>query len=245
MTDRIDDDLLIRTLSEFARTLADRLEVGEVLDRLAQHLVTVVGGVGTGTSLVDQDGRPHAVTGSDELASGLVATEEQHQEGPGVEAFRQATVVSVADLSVAAERWPRWSREAQQRGVEAVLGLPLRVREQALGAISIYSKQPRRWQGSEVRVAQVLADLTAGYLATAADLDHSRRTAEQLQEALESRVVIEQAKGILANELGCTVDQAFEVLRDHARRNSVALRSVAHAVVHLGLRPPRGRTPPR
>jgi len=235
----LNDQLLTKVLSEFAHTLANRYEVSEVLYRLAEHIADLLGAVGTGVALTDTEGKLRPVTGLNELTTRLEATQEQFQEGPCVDAFTHGKVVRVPDLSMEAASWPRWSLEARQQNVEAVLGLPIRVREESLGAVNIYSSKPREWHDAEVSLAQVLTDMAASYVANASDLAHSRRTSEQLREALESRIVIEQAKGVLANELGRTVDEAFAILRQHARSNGASLRELAHAVVHLGLRPPR------
>ncbi len=224
-------------LSEFAHTLANRFEVSEVLYRLAEHVVEILGVAGTGVSVVDDAGKLRPVTGINELTTGLEAAEERLQEGPCVDAFHQGAVVVVADLDEDGHRWPNWTAEAKERGVRAVIGVPLRVREDSLGAMNIYSDTPRQWRQSEVRVARVLTDMASSYVANASDLEQSHRTTEQLREALDSRIIIEQAKGVLAAEMGIDVDQAFVVLRDHARRHSASLRSVAHGVVHLGLRP--------
>ena len=116
--------------------------------------------------------------------------------------------------------------------------------------MNIYSTEIRTWQEPEIRVACVLSDMAASYVANASDLQESRRLTQQLREALDSRVIIEPAKGILSSELHCTIDLAFAVLRDHSRRHGASLRTVADAVVNLGLRPstgPRqnaGRQPP-
>lgn len=235
--DGFDEELLSRVLSEFAHTLASRFEVSEVLYRLAEHVVEILGVAGAGVSVIDAEGKLRPVTGINELTTGLEAAEERLQEGPCVDAFYQGDVIVVANLDEDAHRWPRWAAEAKERRVGAVIGLPLRVREDSLGAMNIYSKQPRQWRPAEIRVARVLTDMAASYVANASDLEQSQRTTEQLREALESRVIIEQAKGVLAAEMGVSVDRAFAVLRDHARRHSASLRSVAHGVVHLGLRP--------
>lgn len=239
MTQFRNDQLMTEVLSEFAHTLANRYEVSEVLYRLAEHIVEILGAVGTGVALTDSDGRLHPVTGINELSLGLETLEERFQEGPCVDAYLLGKVVRVSDLSKPPEQWPRWNKEARERNVRAVLGVPLRVRDESLGAVNIYSAEPREWHDTDVKVACILADMAASYVANASALEESRRTTEQLREALESRIIIEQAKGVLANELRCTVDQAFVVLREHARRNGASLRQVAHAVVHLGLRPPR------
>lgn len=242
-SDGLDEELLTRVLSEFAHTLANRFEVSEVLYRLAEHVVEILGVAGTGISVVDEKGKLRPVTGINELTIGLEAAEERFQEGPCVDAFHQGEVVAVTDLEEEGHSWPRWTVEAKERGVRAVLGIPLRVRTDSLGAMNVYSEQPRQWRQAEIRVARVLSDMAASYVANASDLEESQRTTEQLREALDSRIIIEQAKGVLANEMGVDVDQAFQVLRSHSRRHSVSLRSVAHGVVHLGLRPttPRER----
>jgi AmiR/NasT family two-component response regulator len=118
-----------------------------------------------------------------------------------------------------------------------VLGIPLSTNDQALGAMNIYSLTERDWHPSDVRVARVLCDMAASYVVNASELDQARRTAEQLQEALESRIIIEQAKGVIANEQRITVEEAFVILRRHSRRQGASLRAVSQAVVELGLRP--------
>jgi AmiR/NasT family two-component response regulator len=97
----------------------------------------------------------------------------------------------------------------------------------------------REWSETDIQVTQVLTDMAASYVVNATDLAQSLLVTGQLREALETRVIIEQAKGVLAAELGCSVDEAFGVLRDHSRSHNASLRSVAHGVVHLGLRPTR------
>jgi GAF domain-containing protein len=240
MPEHPDSEPLLRTFAEFAHTLTNSFEVSEVLYRLAEHVVEILGVAGTGVSLVDQDDQLRPVTGINELTTLLEATEEEFQEGPCVDAFRDGEVVAVPDLDVMGGAWPRWTAEATKRGVRAVLGVPLRARDESLGAMNIYSAHPRDWSESDVRIAQVLTDMAAGYIVNASELEDSRRTTEQLQKALESRIVIEQAKGMLATEMQVSIDDAFAVLRAHARRNSASLRSVAHAVVDLGLRPAAG-----
>jgi GAF domain-containing protein len=234
--DRLDEELLTRVLSEFAHTLANRSEVGEVLLRLAEHVTEILHVAGVGVSVVDLEGRLRRVTSINELTDNLEAVEEEHQEGPCVDAFRRGEVVQVADLA-GLGRWPAWSTEAARLGVRAVAGIPLRTRDQSLGAMNLYSTEVRNWRQAEIRAARVLADMAASYVVNASDLAASQRTAEQLQRALETRIVVEQAKGILAGEQRISVDEAFSLLRDHSRRHGASLREVAKAVVDLGLRP--------
>jgi len=140
--------------------------------------------------------------------------------------------------------WSRWAPEARALGVGAWLSVPS-TNADVTAVVSAYSTRPRHWEDAEAAAAQVLADLAAGWIGHAHELAQVRRTAAQLQEALDGRLVIEQAKGILAGELGCSLDHAFALIRRHARSNNVTVREVAHAVVDLGLRPrtPRPSTP--
>jgi GAF domain-containing protein len=201
--DNFDPELLTRVLSEFAHTLANRFEVSEVLYRLAEHVVEILGVAGTGVSVRDEQGQLRPVTGINELTTTLEATEEEFQEGPCVDAFHDGKVVAVDNLDNFTERWPRWAAEAQGRGVHAVLGVPLRVRDESLGAMNIYAEQPRAWSQHDIRIACVLSDMAASYVANASDLQQSRRTSEQLREALE-------------------VGSSSNRPREHSRLNAVA-----------------------
>lgn len=232
-----DEQTLVLPISRFAQTLGTRPEVTEVLYQLVEHMIEMLGVAGAGVSLVDGSGPLRRATSVNEVTGRLEAVEEQFQEGPCVDAFRLRALVAVSDLDDVADRWPRWSVHARERGVQAALGVPLGVVGKALGAINVYATTPRDWTVAETRAVQALADMAASYVATLTELDESRRTADQLQQALHSRVLIEQAKGVLASELQISVDQAYVVLRNQARRHSASLRSVAQAVVELGLRP--------
>jgi len=234
---RFDEELLTRVLSEFAHTLAGRFEVSEVLYRLVEHVIEILGVDGAGVSVVDEEGSLRPVTVPNEMTRQLEAVEEQLQQGPCVDAFHNGDEVVVPRLRDQADKWPDWAAKADELGVQAVLGIPLLVSEQSLGAMNIYSLAERDWAPAEVRVARVLCDMAASYVANASELDHARRTAEQLQEALESRIIIEQAKGVIANEQRITVEEAFVILRGHSRKQGVSLRAVSKAVVELGLRP--------
>jgi hypothetical protein len=106
-----------------------------------------------------------------------------------------------------------------------------------LAALDIYDDHIRDWTERDLSTARVLADIATGYLMHASELDRARRVNEQLQAALDSRVVIEQAKGLLAGERGISLDTAFAVLRNHARNRNAPIHAIAQAVVELGLRP--------
>lgn len=231
------EEVLSRACSELARTMARPGALVEVMECLALQAAETIGVPGVSVVLLDQDGRARAAAATEAPEAGLVAVELELAEGPSLDALAQGTVVFADDLE-AEERWTSYVVKARSSGVCSVAAVPLRAGERSTGVLTLMATEPHRWQESEVAAAEVLAGLASGYAAQQSELDRVRRTADQLKEALHSRVDIEQAKGVLVGELGCTVDQAYALLRDHARRNNASLRSVAQAVVHLGLRPP-------
>lgn len=231
-----DQLLLLKTLSEFAQTLPRRYEVGDALLQLGERVIEILDLAGAGVSVRDDGGLLRPVTPVNALTVDLESAEEARQEGPCIDAFHSGELV-VEQVSDALERWPAWSRRARELGVVHVAGVPMRAESDVIGAINIYSTREAAFTAEELRTAQVLADMATAYVVAASELELSRRTNEQLQAALESRIVIEQAKGVIAGERGISVEEAFELLRAHARGRGATLRSVAEAVVRLGLRP--------
>jgi len=166
----------------------------------------------------------------------LERLQEQAQEGPCVDAFRSGRPVAAADLTVDHERWSEFKIEAASQGIRASAGIPMHLDGERVGALNLYDQAPHPWSEDELATASVLAAVATGYLLNASELAKAQRTAEQLRLALDSRVVIEQAKGIIAAHRAVSVDQAFALLRSHARSHNAPLRSVAEAVVNLRLR---------
>lgn len=225
----------MQTLSEFAATLVKDFTVSDVLHDLAERATAVVGADGAGVSL-QHDGHLRFATALDERCSRLERVQESEQAGPCVDALRAGKVVAVADLA-AAPGWGAYGIAAREAGIAAIAGIPMRLGGQKIGTLNLYSNTRREWSEEDLDAAHVLADIASSYVINASKLAQQRRLNEQLREALNSRVVIEQAKGILAAERGISVDDAFELLRRHARSYRTSLRSVADAVVNLGLRP--------
>jgi hypothetical protein len=233
---------LAEACADLARAMA-RTDAGTtVLPEVARSVARVLGVRTAGLVVDGEDGRIVVASDGDNRVATLWAIEQELGEGPTFDAFTEGTTAPVHTLVDVGRTWPRWAPEARAHGVEAWLAVPS-ANEDATAVVCAYSTRPRHWQDAETGAAQVLADLAAGWVAHVHELDEVRRTAAQLQEALDNRLVIEQAKGILAGELGCSLDHAFDLLRRHARRNRVTVRSVAHAVVELGLRPSTSHPP--
>jgi GAF domain-containing protein len=230
---------LAQACADLARMMAGPDTADDVLPGIADHAAAILG-VGSAAVVVGHpDGRLGLAAGHD-LVAALVDREQELAQGPTVDALARGVVTRAHTLVDVGSAWPEWVREARARDVGAWLAVPTSCGDSSV-VLSAASTRAHRWTDDEVTAARVLADVAAGWLAHTRELAQVRRTAEQLQQALDRRVVIEQAKGILAGELGCTLDEAFDLLRGHARRNNITVRALAHAVVNLGLRPPDGR----
>ena len=175
-------------------------------------------------------------TATNESITHLENIQQDSQEGPCHVAYRTNQPVFVRDLRESTD-WPQLSDAALRAGLFSVAGIPTSFDGRAVGSLNIYDNKVRDWTEQDLAATRVLADIATGYVVHASELDQARRVNEQLESALESRVVIEQAKGMLAAERGITVDQAFAILRKHARTRRAPVRTVAQAVVELGLRP--------
>ena len=158
--------------------------------------------------------------------------QQQSGVGPCVDSQRTGRPVLVTDLNDSPRKWKEVARVAATLGVLSVASIPIRLGGVGLGVLDLYHDSQHRWTTEEVRMADRLARMAASY---EFELYRTRRTITQLQQALDSRVIIEQAKGVLAVRLGITTDAAFDRLRTHSRDRNMPLRDVAHAVVHLGL----------
>lgn len=229
-----DYDALDRVLRGFTAMLARGYQVGDVLEALADGVTEVLGVVGAGVSLSGGD-RVGFATACGEAATLIEQLQDEAQAGPGVDALHGGMVVQ-ASLVDEHGRWPLLRRSARRLGVVAAVGIPLQVDGETVGSLSVYCEAAEDMRRDGLRAARLLAATASGMLANAAQMDEIRLRSEQLQEALDSRVVIEQAKGMLAEAMGVSVDTAFTLLREHARANNATLRSVAEAVVGLGPR---------
>ena len=228
---------ILTTLSDFMRTLLTPYDVDLALDDLALRLCEILEMEGAGVSLA-KDGRLQSATALPPAISPLEETQEATQSGPCVTAYRTTETVAVSDLrkSEHCEAWPEYCASADQIGYRAVAGIPMKIEKHSIGAISLYSQEVREWKEEDLFLARIFADAATVYLLNASTYDRERLLNQQLQQALDSRSLIEQAKGIIAEARGVDVQAAFELIRRQARSRNASLRSVAEAIVKLGLR---------
>jgi GAF domain-containing protein len=229
-----DQSLFLQTLSRFAVVLPARYDLEAVLSELTQSVKEVLALSGSGVTMAE-DGRLRFVTAVSEASAELERNQEEQQAGPCRDAYVTGEVVRVTDVRLEQDRWPEFSATAARVGVAGVAGIPMRLADEIIGALNLYSPVPRAWSDGDIAVAGVLADVATSYVVNASKLRQQQQLSEQLQEALESRVVIEQAKGITAYKHAVTVDQAYNLMRRHARNNNASLRVVAEAIVAVGL----------
>ncbi len=222
---------LAKTLVELADTLVVNFDVVELLTVLADRCVDVLGVGAAGLMLAAPDGDLRVMASSSEAMRMLELFELQSEEGPCLDCYRTGAPVVNADLAVGSGQWPRFAAEALSAGFRSVHALPMKLRGTVIGALNLFYVEPGEMPRVDVDSAQALADV-----ATIAILQHratleAQVLNEQLHNALNSRVVIEQAKGIVAEREHLNMEQAFNSLRYYARRHNLRLADVAGAVI--------------
>ena len=221
---------LVQTFVDLADTLVDDFDIVDLLTALSNRCVEVLDVSTVGIMLVDANGELRAMASSSEVMRIVELFELQSQEGPCLDSYRSGEPVDEL-LAPATDRWPTFAPVALAAGFRAAAALPMRLRDQVIGALNLFQTEPRALSGDDTLVARALADI-----ATIAILQH-RKIAEadaindQLHNALTSRIVIEQAKGAIAQAHGLSVDAAFTVLRGYARRTNRKLTEVAQEML--------------
>ncbi|MEU4771697.1 GAF and ANTAR domain-containing protein [Micromonospora sp. NPDC023644] len=215
---------------ELADTLVEEFDVLEFLHALTERCVQLLGVSAAGLLLTDQRDTLQVVAASSERTRLLELFQLQTDQGPSVDCFRTGRAVSVVDLCTAG-RWPRFTAAAAEVGFAAVHALPMRLRSEVIGALNLFDTHPGALDDGRLRLGQALADVATIGLLQHRAIHRRDILAEQLQTALRSRVLIEQAKGILAERLGLDVGEAFSLLRDSARSRNRPLSDLARAIV--------------
>jgi GAF domain-containing protein len=223
--------MLANTLVKLADTLVADFDVVEVLAVLADRCVDVLEVGAAGLMLVAPEGDLRVMASSSETMRVLELFELQSQEGPCLDCYRSGRPVINQDLEHAHDRWPRFTVEALTAGFHSVHALPMRLRGSVIGALNLFHVEPGGMKEEDVDAAQAMADMaTIAILHHRASLE-AQVLNEQLNHALNSRIVIEQAKGMIAEREGVNMDQAFAVLRNHARNHNLRLVEVARDVI--------------
>ncbi len=233
---------------------SDRLDLTEVMTRLAGLLFSeetlqsaldlttrlsrevLPQTAGAGVTLI-REGRKYTAAYSDELVERADALQYELDEGPCLSSWRNSAIVRVDDMTDE-QRWPRWTPAAASMGLRSSLSAPLRARQQTTGAIKVYSREFASYDASHEAILQMLADQAGVVLANVQGYVEAQELSDQLKEALRSRDLIGQAKGILMAQEGIDDEAAFAMLRQASQTKNIKLRDIAAAIVETTRRQP-------
>ena len=223
--------LLARTFVALAGTLVDDYDVVDMLDGLVNTCVALLGVSQAGLMLADQRGDLHLMATSNEATRIVELFQLQSTEGgPCVQACRTGVAVDVDDLTQETP-WPRFADTAVAAGFRSVHAVPMRWHETTLGALNLFNEEPPSLGNEDQQLARAFADVATIAIVQQRSLHRSSQLVEQLQSALNSRIVIEQAKGVLAEHGKVGMDLAFVSLRGFARDHNLKLAALAEALV--------------
>ncbi|HTK67893.1 MAG TPA: GAF and ANTAR domain-containing protein [Pseudonocardia sp.] len=229
-----------RAFVSLADTLVDDYDVIELLTRLVDYSVELLSADAAAIMLADPRGTLRVVAASSEDARLTELMQLQAEEGPCMDCYRNVAPVNVSDLLQTTDRWPDFVAAATA-GVampfRAVHAVPLRLRGEAIGALNLFHRAPGAMSSRDLELGQALADVSTIAILQERAVRRAEVLNEQLQTALTSRVIIEQAKGALAQYGGVSVEQAFTRMRTYARSHNQRLSDVARAIAGRGLDP--------
>lgn len=224
-------ELIADTFLGIVDTLVDEFDIIDMLTGLTAGCVDLDLATAAGILLADEDGKLRVVAASSERTYLLELFQLQNDEGPCLEAFSTGIPVVHEDLSAAYDRWPVFAPEAVKAGFHSVHAFPLRLRTSVLGAVNLFSAEPGGIGEAATHLAQALSDVASIAIIQDQLVRQSSVRAGQLQHALDSRIAIEQAKGMLAERQNVDMDEAFAMLRSYARSSRRHLTAVAMELV--------------
>lgn len=227
---------VLDTFVELADTLASDYDLADFLHLLVDRCAEILAADTVGVLVESEQGALGLAAAVSEEMDAIERVEIEKGQGPCVEAYRGAVPVVARDLAAERERWPDVVPRLLDMGMQSGYAFPLKLRGDCIGALNLYRRSMGVFRDDDVRLAQAFADVAAIGILQQRTVAAAEERAEQLQHALHSRVIIEQAKGVLAQRHGVTTDRAFDTLRRYARRNGLKVRDVSQQVVD-GLNP--------
>lgn len=228
----IHTERLTELFVDVADTLIDDFDVVDFWHHLAEYAVEVTGADCAGLLLAGPDGTLHYLASAGRNAKELEMFQLEHSEGPCLDSCRTGEAIIVPDLRQVEARWPAFVPHALDLGIHSVHAFPLRLRHRQVGALNVFTRARGSLDATDARVAQALADVATIAILQERAIASAELLTEQLQGALNTRVVIEQAKGVISRQLGVDVDRAFVALRSHARSHHLRLADLAVDVVN-------------
>ena len=215
-----------------ADTLVADYDAIELSQQLIESSMALLPIAAAGLLIGDVHGELHVLASSSDETRLLELLQLEADVGPCLRAYRTGEPVIVDDLSIEPERWPAFAAQAAKYNYRAVSALPMRLRETRIGALNLFLTEVGPLSPTDIAVGQALADVATVGILHHRTMTHSDLVNQQLQSALTTRVIIEQAKGVLAERGSVDMDRAFMLLRAHARKTQQRLADVARAVVN-------------
>ena len=231
------ESILARTMVELADNLVDDFDIVDLLTTLVDRCVEVLDVAAAGIMLVAPGGDLQLITASSEAMRVVELFELQTAEGPCLDSFQSHQPVVNQDLTEATSRWPRFAPIAVQQGFRAADAIPMRLRGQVIGALNLFRTETGSLNDDDVLAAQALADIATIAILQNRDIVAKHDLNTQLENALSSRIVIEQAKGMIAERRNIPTDTAFTHLRSYARNHNLRLADVARSTIDGALDP--------
>jgi len=222
---------IVRAIVALTDTLVDDFDIIDSLTALTARCVELLDTAATGILLADAEGHLRLIAASSEQARLLELFQLQYDEGPCLEAFATGHAVVETDLRSALERWPRFTPYAVGAGYDSVYAMPLRLRGNVIGALNLFRSASGPLADDDIELARALADLASIAILQAAAATQAQLRDEQLQYALDSRIIIEQAKGMVAEHAHIDIVTAFERIRTCARNTNTKLTDLAAQIV--------------
>ena len=235
MSEHIQDDRLLTTFAKLADTLVDSYDVVDLLQLLVDSCRELLDVTEAGILLQDGPGELEVVASTSESSRLVEAMQLSAKNGPCIESYLTGRVVSVPDIAASPERWSRFRASALEQGFRSAYAIPMRLRETTIGTVNLLREQTGELGANDIVAAQAFADVaTIGILHQRSNRENEI-VAQQLRTALNSRIVIEQAKGVVAHTQGVSIDRAFDLIRGYARANRLGLSEVAARLVDRSL----------
>ncbi|MGN7798851.1 ANTAR domain-containing protein [Leifsonia sp. 22587] len=227
---------MLRAFAGLADTMVADYDVVDLLQNLVDSSSRWLGASAAGVMLADERGELDLIASTSEASRLVEVMQLSAYAGPCIESFTSGAVVSVPDISEVPERWQAFHERADEQGFAAIDAIPMRLRDQTIGTLNLFRTSPGDLPEDDLVAAQAFADVATIGILHQRTLAESDAIRQQLQFALNSRIVIEQAKGVVAQTRGVSIDRAFELIRDHARRNRQGISVVSSAIVERRVR---------
>jgi transcriptional regulator with GAF, ATPase, and Fis domain len=225
------EQMLLETLTVVADTLVDDFDVVDFLHDLVERCAAIFDAVDVGILLADEFGELVVMASTSERLHLIEALQLSTGAGPCIDSFHSGAVVTAGTLDEIAVRWPEFALAVQESGYQSVHAVPLRLRQVTIGSLNFFREAPGKLDTADVPAAQTIADVATIGLVQERTVREASLARDQLQHALDSRILIEQAKGVIAHSRNVGMEEAWAILRHRARSHQERVTDVARGVI--------------